>query len=161
MSQCWGWRGAQSFSHPLEWPGAGTGSAQGSASIRFLFVSQMNHSQQLWPCLTVLLMCFLLAGKTRQAAPAPGACLVAVGENLGNLTGLSPCTQVLGVGVDTPHRFTGVPLMPLPHNFLLHSAFQMQLLGVFCSQIDSHTHTQLFLKSQTLCLAEPAFQGVF
>lgn len=30
----------------------------------------------------------------------------------------------------------------------------MQLLGVFCSQADSHIHTELFLKSQTLCLAE-------
>lgn len=73
VSHCWCWRGALEFV-VTPWKGLEqrTGSAQGSASIRFLFVSQVNHSQQLSPCLTVLLMCFLLTEKTSQAAPKHG-----------------------------------------------------------------------------------------
>lgn len=122
----------------------------------------MNHSQQLWPCLTVLLMCFLLAGKTRQAAPAPGLWLVAVGRAEGRTWEPSwdfPLYTGAVGGSGHPSQAHWVLSTPLPHNSLLHSAFQ--LLGVFCSQTDSHIHTQLFLKSQTLCLAEQEYFTYF
>lgn len=57
---------------PWKGPEQRPGCAEGSASVRFLFASQANHSQQLSPCLAALLMCFLLAEKTSRAAAERG-----------------------------------------------------------------------------------------
>lgn len=75
------------------------------------------------------------------------------GDRLGIPAGLCPAHRCCGWGW-TPLTAPWAALEPLPHLFLLHPAFHVQFLGVFCSQIDSHIHTQPFLKSQTLCLAE-------
>lgn len=138
--------GLRGLSHPLE---------QGQHPIPVCVPSESLPAAVAVPdCAPHVLS---ISWENKAGCSSTGALLCGRGENLGGPVGLSPCTQLPWLGVDTPHSPTGVPLTPLPHNFLLHSAFQMQLLGVFCSQIGSHIGTAVPQKPNPL----PGGAGVF
>lgn len=90
VSHCW------SCCHPLEGPGAGTALPREQPAFPSLFVSPMNPSQQLWPCLAVLPMCFPLK---QGRLPQHRGFALWWGESPGRTwesqTRLSPCPQVL------------------------------------------------------------------
>lgn len=77
-----------------------TGSAQGAASVRFLFVSQMNHSPQLSPRLAVQLMCFPLAEKTSRGCSRARGVRPAAGDGVIRSAGwqLNPSPAQLSLG---------------------------------------------------------------
>lgn len=124
---------------PWKGPEQRPGCAEGSASVRFLFASQANHSQQLSPCLAALLMCFLLAEKTSRAAAERGGVQGGGRGTWETRQRINPTHQALLSPSGSSHQAQG----PRPHSLSLHSASQTRLRRMSRSLPGSHVPQKL------------------